>query len=309
MGFFDSARDALDKGVEAAGNAASGAKAALLERAVENQPFMQGLARLCTEGWLQGWHECNGGNLSYRLTAEEVTAIEPSIVEAPANWVQMQVCAPELAGAYLAVTGTGTHLRTIANDLATGVGIVELDDAGGAYRVVWGLRTGGRPTSEFEGHVLMHAARMSATAGEARVVYHAHPHAIVALTKLLPLDDRTFSRTLWEALTECLLAFPQGVGVVGALPPGSIELARASAQLMERRSAVVWAHHGLLCTGASLDAAFGLMHTIEKAAHIYLMARAANAGKAAFANALGADELRTLAQGMGVTLDEELLGD
>ena len=37
--------------------------------------------------------------------------------------------------------------------------------------------------------------------------------------------------------------------------------------------AVVWAHHGLFCAGATFDAAFGLMHTIEKAASILVKVR------------------------------------
>ena len=28
--------------------------------------------KTCTDGWLQGWHERNGGNLSYRMIKEEV---------------------------------------------------------------------------------------------------------------------------------------------------------------------------------------------------------------------------------------------
>ena len=32
---------------------------------------MEGFARLCDDGWLQGWHERNGGNLSYRMSAED----------------------------------------------------------------------------------------------------------------------------------------------------------------------------------------------------------------------------------------------
>ena len=32
---------------------------------------LQGYIRLCNDGWLQGWHERNGGNLTYRMTEEE----------------------------------------------------------------------------------------------------------------------------------------------------------------------------------------------------------------------------------------------
>ena len=28
--------------------------------------------RMCTETWKQGWHERNGGNLTYRMRPEEV---------------------------------------------------------------------------------------------------------------------------------------------------------------------------------------------------------------------------------------------
>ena len=34
--------------------------------------FVQGFIKMANDGYLQGWHERNGGNLSYRLKAEEV---------------------------------------------------------------------------------------------------------------------------------------------------------------------------------------------------------------------------------------------
>jgi rhamnulose-1-phosphate aldolase len=39
---------------------------------------------------------------------------------------------------------------------------------------------------------------------------------------------------------------------------------------MKEYSAAVWAHHGLFCTGSDFDETFGLMHTIEAAAAIYV---------------------------------------
>ena len=35
------------------------------------------------DGWLQGWHERNGGNLIYRLTKEEVAEMTPFFDETP----------------------------------------------------------------------------------------------------------------------------------------------------------------------------------------------------------------------------------
>ena len=34
--------------------------------------FMKGFIKMADDGFQQGWHERNGGNLSYRLKAEEV---------------------------------------------------------------------------------------------------------------------------------------------------------------------------------------------------------------------------------------------
>ena len=31
---------------------------------------------------------------------------------------------------------------------------------------------------------------------------------------------------------------------------------------------MIWAHHGIFCSGESFDVTFGLMHTIEKSAEI-----------------------------------------
>ncbi len=31
-------------------------------------PCVKGFIRMCNDGWLQGWHERNGGNLTYRMT-------------------------------------------------------------------------------------------------------------------------------------------------------------------------------------------------------------------------------------------------
>ena len=45
--------------------------------------FVQGFIKMANDGYLQGWHERNGGNLSYRLKPEEVEMI-PSPSEC--NW-------------------------------------------------------------------------------------------------------------------------------------------------------------------------------------------------------------------------------
>ena len=38
--------------------------------------FVQGFIKMANDGYLQGWHERNGGNLSYRLKAEDSSSSE-----------------------------------------------------------------------------------------------------------------------------------------------------------------------------------------------------------------------------------------
>ena len=39
--------------------------------------FVQGFIRMANDGWEQGWHERNGGNLSYRVKPEEAELLLP----------------------------------------------------------------------------------------------------------------------------------------------------------------------------------------------------------------------------------------
>ena len=41
--------------------------------------FVQGFIKMANDGYLQGWHDRNGGNLSYRLKPEEVEMIRPRL--------------------------------------------------------------------------------------------------------------------------------------------------------------------------------------------------------------------------------------
>ena len=61
---------------------------------------VKGFIRMCNDGWLQGWHERNGGNLTYRMTEEDVAACRPFFDETPREWVNMGVQADNLAGEY-----------------------------------------------------------------------------------------------------------------------------------------------------------------------------------------------------------------
>lgn len=273
--------------------------------AITDVEVMQNYIRMCGDGWDQGWHERNGGNLTYRMRPEEVEQCRPYFKETPGQWVNMGVKGENLAGEYFIATGSGKYFRNVPLAPQDNLCILEIDSAGESWRIVWGLEKGGRPTSEFPSHFLNHSVRKTATNGENRVIYHAHPANLIAMTYILPLTARDFTRALWKSATECPVVFPGGVGVVPWMVPGGSEIALATSELMKEYDAAVWAHHGLFVSGPDFDTTFGLMHTIEKAAQIYILALSAGQGK--ILQTIEDDGLRAIAKDFGVTLREEFL--
>ena len=115
---------------------------------------MKNYIRMADDGWQQGWHERNGGNLTYRLTKDEVAQMRPFLDDNPREWVNMGVTGKNLAGEYFISTGSGKYMRNVILDPEDCLCVVEINEAGDSYRIVWGLKNGGRPTSEFPSHFM-----------------------------------------------------------------------------------------------------------------------------------------------------------
>lgn len=267
---------------------------------------LKGFIQMANDGWLQGWHERNGGNLSYRMTPDEVSEVSAFLDES-AEWRDIGTEVPKLANEYFIVTGSGKFFRNVIVDPEDSICIIKLDGDGKKYKILWGLKNGGRPTSELPAHLMNHEAKYISTDGKHRVIYHAHPANIIALTFILPLEDKVFTRELWEMATECPVVFPDGIGVVPWMVPGGRDIAVATSKLMYKYDAAVWAHHGLFCSGESFDITFGLMHTIEKAAEILIKVMSVTGGKKA--QTIEPYQFRSLAHDFNVTLPEEFLYD
>ena len=73
---------------------------------------------------------------------------------------------------------------------------------------------------------------------------------------------------------------------------------------MEKYNGVIWAHHGLICSGEDFDASFGLAHTIEKAAQILVKVLSMGQGKV---QTTGAEKLKDLAEAFKLDLDKDFL--
>ena len=271
--------------------------------AITEIDFIKGFIRMANDGWEQGWHERNGGNLSYRIKAEEIEEIKDELT-ATDDWREIGTEVPELSGEYFMVTGSGKYFRNVILDPEDSCSIIEIDESGSRYRILWGLVNGGRPTSELPSHLMNHEVKKIASGGAHRVIYHAHTTNVIALTFVLPLTDEAFTRELWEMATECPVVFPAGVGVVGWMVPGGRDIAVATSELMKKYDVAIWAHHGMFCSGEDFDLTFGLMHTVEKSAEILVKTLSMTSEKR---QTIQPDEFRALAKDFKVELPEQFL--
>ncbi|MDE6852757.1 MAG: rhamnulose-1-phosphate aldolase [Lachnospiraceae bacterium] len=264
--------------------------------------FVQGFIRMANDGWEQGWHERNGGNLSYRIKPEEVDSVKENFEQK--EWQSIGASVPKLAGEYFLVTGSGKYFRNVMIKPEDSIGIIEVDEPGENYRICWGLVNGGRPTSELPSHLMNHQVKKLASHGKHRVIYHAHTTNVIALTFVLPLDDKVFTRELWEMATECPVVFPDGIGVVPWMVPGGREIAAATSALMKKYDVAIWAHHGMFASGEDFDLTFGLMHTVEKSAEILVKMLSMRPDKR---QTISTQNFRDLAEDFKVQLPEEFL--
>ena len=234
---------------------------------IMDTPFMTEMIRTATNMYEHGWDERNGGNISLLLDESEiVNCLNPDIV---IRSIPTGFTAPELDGKYFLVTGTGKYFKNVQYAPDVNLGIVRLRDQGRWADLKWGYTDGGQFTSEFPAHMMSHVARLKVDPLN-RVVMHCHPANLLAMTYVHDLDERLFTRTLWQMCTECVVVFPDGVNVLPWMLCGTNEIGEATAEKMLTARLVVWAQHGIYGAGKNLDETFGLIETAEKAAEIYM---------------------------------------
>lgn len=222
------------------------------------------LANLTYTMWQMGWDEKNGGNISYLLSPEETKVI---YCDQTPRFIKLENIPNNLVGHYLIITASGSNFRLVKNSIETTVGVIRIEQEG--YTIVAGFENNNKPTSEIYMHILSHSSRLEVDPTH-RVVVHNHATEISEMTFVHELDDKTLTRSLWGMITECIIVFPDGVGVLPWMVCGNEEIGKATAKKLTYCRIVIWAHHGILATGSSLNDAFGLIETVNKAAKIYM---------------------------------------
>ena len=234
---------------------------------IMNAKFLREMCETTANMYRLGWDERNGGNISLLLNEKEVAEyldLNKVIREIPIGFE-----AKPLAGKIFLVTGTGKYFKNVAGDPENNLGVVRIKADGKTAELLWGYADGGKFTSEFPAHMMSHMARLAADS-QNRVVMHCHPTNLLAMNFVHELDDRSFTRSLWQMCTECIVVFPDGVGVLPWMLCGTNEIGEATAAKMKDYRVVVWGLHGVYGAGKDMDETFGLIETVEKAAEIYM---------------------------------------
>ena len=261
--------------------------------------FMVETVRTLTNLYRLGWDERNGGNLSYLLYDEDIEGYldtEKVIREIP-----MSFDASAIKGKIFLVTGTGKYFKNVQYDPAENLGIIRISEKGNVAELLWGFSDGGKFTSELPAHLMSHMVRLEIDPAH-RVVMHTHPTNTIAMSLVHDISPRAFTRTLWQMQTESIVVFPEGVAVLPWMVCGTNDIGVATAEQLKEQRLCVWTAHGIYGTGKTLDEAFGLIETVEKAAELYML----SAGLG-IKNGINDKQLRVLAATFGLDYRREYL--
>ena len=262
-------------------------------------PFVEEMKRATANMYRLGWDERNGGNISYMLEEDEVAQYLD--LDHVIRTIPMGFDAKELVGKIFIVTGTGKYFKNVELDPETNLGIIRIAKDGTTAELLWGYRDGGKFTSELPAHLMSHMVRLKIDSKH-RIIMHTHPTHTLAMTHIHELDDKKFTHTIWEMCTECIVVFPEGIGVLPWMLCGNNDIGIATAEKMKEYRLVVWGLHGIYGAGRTMDEAFGLIETVEKAAQLYMLI-----AHLPHVNTIQDCELKAVAEAFGLSYRKDFL--
>lgn len=251
--------------------------------------FMEEAIESCYYFWQAGWGENHAGNLTYLLSEEEIAICQSEFKVSRS--IPMTFEAEDLKGKTFLVTRAGAFFRTIHKHPQKDLGIVKVNDS--SVDVLWGFEGGMKPTSEFPAHLLCHQARLKKNPKN-RLVMHCHPTHTIAMTFAHEIDEKKFTQTMWSLNSECVLVFPEGLGMLPWMVCGEGAIGPETAKKMEEYRIVLWPYHGMFASGESFEDTIGLIETVEKNAKVYML----NGGKTK--QGLKPEQVEELAKAFGL---------
>jgi rhamnulose-1-phosphate aldolase len=290
------------------------------------QSIIDRVADAANDIWLRGWAEANAGNISVRL---DKSMLPHKNFCLSSKWQTIGHKFPQIAGDFFLVSAAGSFLKNFKTSPQENLGVIQIDLKGSRYKILWGFlpaccldlpaaptrvgrrwgrrretqRQAGSPTSELLTHLYIHSVRKKISKGTDKVVIHTHCPFLSALCFILSLDTVGLTQLLWRMHPECIISFPEGVCFIPWLLPGSLELAKNTAEACKSFRACIWQFHGIVAAGPDPDKTVGLIDTIEKACEIYIKAVSAGGIK----NRLTKEQLVKIAGHFHLKPNKEIL--
>jgi len=236
------------------------------------QPVLQQLARIARHVSQLGWSVGHSGNASILLAD---TAADQITANTLRSW-RHPVTLDGFTGRLILITKAGSRFRDIVVDARAGVTLLRIDRPGDLItQLSDNPNEDGWPTSELAAHLHAYKALARQRIEECALL-HLHPPELVALT-LDPYltSEQVFNDEVLSLYPEATLMFPRGVGMLPYMPPGSEQLALASAKALAPHGIVVWCKHGVIAGGRTLDEALDRIEALNTAAKLLLHCRQA----------------------------------
>lgn len=162
--------------------------------------------------------------------------------------IGLPVAAPELAGGWLLVTGSGRRLREVQDEPAANLGLVRVLEGGLKGQLFLShLCQFERLTSELNSHLVVHRDQVRLHDANFHAVVHAQPPHLTYLSHLLRYQDPLyFNRHLLRWQPETIIQLPEGIGVLPFILPGTPALMQATAESLRKHRVVMWSKHGVI---------------------------------------------------------------
>jgi rhamnulose-1-phosphate aldolase len=184
--------------------------------------------------------------------------------------IDLPLPAPDLVGATIVATGSGRRLRDIANAPTANLAAIIIEDGGKTGRMFTSVDCPfTRVTSEFNSHLAVHHDQLRSRPIKSHAVVHAQPKHLTFLSHISKYQDEKFLNShLLRWQPETILNFPEGIGVLPFLLPGSTHLMLETMLCLRDHQMVLWSQHGVMARADdSIFHALDLVEYVETAAH------------------------------------------
>jgi rhamnulose-1-phosphate aldolase len=216
------------------------------------------------------------------------------------NIMDLPVPAPSLVGATIFVSGSGRRLRDIAESPIDNLAAVIVEDGGKTGRLYTSVDCPfRRVTSEFNSHLAVHHDQMRSRPVKMHAIVHAQPKHLTFLSHLPRYQNETYlNEHLLRWQPETILNFPEGVGILPFLPPGSVHLMFETMLCLRDHQLVVWSQHGVMSRAdASMLHALDLVEYAETAAHYEVL----NLSTGQASGGLSPENIRAVAESWNIS--------